>query len=54
VVGPDGEDVIAIRSMCYVPMTYDHRIVDGAQAGRFVSQVRARLEAGAFDSEPTS
>jgi pyruvate dehydrogenase E2 component (dihydrolipoamide acetyltransferase) len=54
VVGPDGEDMIAIRSMCYLPMTYDHRIVDGAQAGRFVSQVRARLEAGAFDSELSS
>ena len=47
----DGEDVIAIRSMCYLPLTYDHRLVDGADAGRFVSAIRARLEEGAFEAE---
>jgi len=47
----DGEDVIAIRSMCYLPLTYDHRLVDGADAGRFVSAIKARLEEGAFEAE---
>jgi pyruvate dehydrogenase E2 component (dihydrolipoamide acetyltransferase) len=47
--GPDGEPVIAIRSVCYLPLTYDHRLVDGADAGRFVSAIRARLEAGEFE-----
>jgi 2-oxoglutarate dehydrogenase E2 component (dihydrolipoamide succinyltransferase) len=51
VAGADGDDVIAIRSVCYLPMTYDHRLVDGADAGRFVSAVKARLEEGAFESE---
>ncbi|WP_214371336.1 2-oxoglutarate dehydrogenase, E2 component, dihydrolipoamide succinyltransferase [Pseudonocardia sp. H11422] len=51
VTGPDGEDTIAIRSMCFLPLTYDHRLVDGADAGRFVSAVKARLEEGAFESE---
>ena len=45
---PEGE-VIAIRSVCYLPLTYDHRLVDGADAGRFVSAVRARLESGEFE-----
>ncbi|GAA0900282.1 hypothetical protein GCM10009559_65970 [Pseudonocardia zijingensis] len=49
VTGPDGDDVIAIRSVCYLPLTYDHRIVDGADAGRFVSAIKARLEEGAFE-----
>ncbi|MFC4942385.1 2-oxo acid dehydrogenase subunit E2 [Pseudonocardia sp. GCM10023141] len=51
ITGPDGEDQIAVRSRCYLPMTYDHRLVDGADAGRFVSAVRARLEEGAFGEE---
>jgi 2-oxoglutarate dehydrogenase E2 component (dihydrolipoamide succinyltransferase) len=51
VAGPDGEDVIAIRSMCFLPLTYDHRLVDGAVAGRFVTAVRERLEEGAFEAE---
>ncbi len=51
VAGPDGEDVIAVRSVCYLPLTYDHRLVDGADAGRFVTAVRARLEEGAFEAE---
>jgi 2-oxoglutarate dehydrogenase E2 component (dihydrolipoamide succinyltransferase) len=51
ITGPDGEDVIAVRSMCYLPMTYDHRLVDGADAGRFISAIRARLEEGAFAAE---
>ncbi|GEL18470.1 2-oxoglutarate dehydrogenase, E2 component, dihydrolipoamide succinyltransferase [Pseudonocardia asaccharolytica] len=51
VPGPDGDDVIAVRSVCFLPLTYDHRLVDGAVAGRFVSTVKARLEEGAFDTE---
>jgi pyruvate dehydrogenase E2 component (dihydrolipoamide acetyltransferase) len=51
VTGPDGDDVIAIRSVCFLPLTYDHRIVDGADAGRFVSAIKARLEEGAFEAD---
>jgi pyruvate dehydrogenase E2 component (dihydrolipoamide acetyltransferase) len=51
VTGPDGQDAIAIRSVCYLPLTYDHRIVDGADAGRFVSAIKARLEEGAFEAD---
>ena len=47
----DGNDTIAIRSMAYLPLTYDHRLVDGADAGRFVTTVKKRLEAGAFEDE---
>jgi pyruvate dehydrogenase E2 component (dihydrolipoamide acetyltransferase) len=47
--GTDGEPVIAIRSVCYLPLTYDHRLVDGADAGRFVSAIRTRLEAGEIE-----
>ena len=43
-----GGDVIAIRSMVYLALTYDHRLVDGADAARFLSAVRARLEEGTF------
>ncbi|GAA1215370.1 2-oxoglutarate dehydrogenase, E2 component, dihydrolipoamide succinyltransferase [Pseudonocardia alaniniphila] len=51
VTGPDGEDSIAVRSVCYLPLTYDHRLVDGADAGRFVSAIKARLEEGAFEAD---
>ncbi|WP_219418688.1 2-oxoglutarate dehydrogenase, E2 component, dihydrolipoamide succinyltransferase [Pseudonocardia nigra] len=51
ITGPDGEDVIAIRSMCFLPLTYDHRLVDGADAGRFLSAIRLRLEEGAFEAD---
>ncbi|MGH1562602.1 2-oxoglutarate dehydrogenase, E2 component, dihydrolipoamide succinyltransferase [Mumia sp. DW29H23] len=47
----DGNDAIAIRSMAYLPMTYDHRLVDGADAGRFLTTVKKRLEEGAFEAE---
>lgn len=45
----DGNDVIAIRHMCYLSLTYDHRIVDGADAGRFLQAMKARLEEGRFE-----
>jgi 2-oxoglutarate dehydrogenase E2 component (dihydrolipoamide succinyltransferase) len=51
VTGPDGEDSIAIRSVCFLPLTYDHRLVDGADAGRFVSAIKERLEEGTFETE---
>ena len=40
-----GADVIAIRPMMNITLTYDHRLVDGAYAGRFLRDLRARLEA---------
>jgi pyruvate dehydrogenase E2 component (dihydrolipoamide acetyltransferase) len=48
VISDGGSDVIAIRSMVYLALTYDHRLVDGADAARFLSAVRARLEEGTF------
>jgi 2-oxoglutarate dehydrogenase E2 component (dihydrolipoamide succinyltransferase) len=50
-VRPDGERVIAIRSMAYLALTYDHRLVDGADAARFLTAIKDRLEAGRFESE---
>jgi 2-oxoglutarate dehydrogenase E2 component (dihydrolipoamide succinyltransferase) len=49
--GPQGEDVLSIKPMCYLPLSYDHRIVDGADAARFLQTVKARIEAGAFEAE---
>lgn len=51
VTGPDGDDTIAIRHMMYLSLTYDHRLVDGADAGRFLQTLRARLEEGAFEAD---
>jgi 2-oxoglutarate dehydrogenase E2 component (dihydrolipoamide succinyltransferase) len=48
---PNLGEVIAIRSMVYLALTYDHRIVDGADAARFLTTVRERLEAGQFEGE---
>ena len=45
VEGPNGEDAIAIRSMMNLTLTYDHRLVDGALAGRFLRDLRERLQA---------
>ncbi|WP_439664278.1 2-oxoglutarate dehydrogenase, E2 component, dihydrolipoamide succinyltransferase [Lentzea sp. HUAS TT2] len=47
----DGGDTIAIRSMMYLALTYDHRLVDGADAGRFLTTVKNRLEEGAFEAD---
>lgn len=44
-------DTIAIRDMMYLNLTYDHRVVDGAEAGRFLSFVKSRLEEGDFGAE---
>jgi 2-oxoglutarate dehydrogenase E2 component (dihydrolipoamide succinyltransferase) len=48
---PELGEVIAVRSMVYLALTYDHRIVDGADAARFLTTVRERLEAGQFHGE---
>jgi pyruvate dehydrogenase E2 component (dihydrolipoamide acetyltransferase) len=47
----DGEEVIAIRSMCYLSLSYDHRLVDGADASRYLTAIKNRIEEGAFESE---
>ena len=51
VKGEDGSDQIAIRQMVYLALTYDHRIVDGADAARFLSSMKLRLEEANFESE---
>lgn len=51
VVTHDGDDSIAIRQMVYLALSYDHRIVDGADAARFLTMVKDRLEAGDFDGD---
>ena len=48
---PDLGEVVAVRSMVYLALTYDHRIVDGADAARFLTTMKARLEEGHFESE---
>jgi pyruvate dehydrogenase E2 component (dihydrolipoamide acetyltransferase) len=47
----DGGEVIAVRSMCYLALSYDHRLVDGADASRYLATIKARIEEGAFESE---
>ena len=49
--GADGADVIAIRSMVYLALSYDHRLIDGADASRFLMDVKQRLEEGAFEAD---
>jgi 2-oxoglutarate dehydrogenase E2 component (dihydrolipoamide succinyltransferase) len=51
VMNVDGADVIAVRSMVYLALSYDHRIIDGADAARFLSAMKARLEDGAFEGD---
>lgn len=51
VTDADGNDAIAIRHMMYLSLTYDHRIVDGADAGRFMTQLKNRLETGEFGGQ---
>ena len=51
VVSVDGADAIAIRQMCYMPFTYDHQVVDGADAGRFTATIKDRLETGNFAAD---
>ncbi|HEX3708179.1 MAG TPA: 2-oxo acid dehydrogenase subunit E2, partial [Mycobacteriales bacterium] len=46
---PTAGEVIAVRYIAYLALTYDHRMVDGADAARFLGTVKARLEAGEFE-----
>ncbi|MGN6017531.1 2-oxoglutarate dehydrogenase, E2 component, dihydrolipoamide succinyltransferase [Corynebacterium striatum] len=51
VVNENGQDAIAIRQMCYLPFTYDHQVVDGADAGRFITTIKDRLETADFAAD---
>ncbi|MFC7430238.1 MULTISPECIES: 2-oxoglutarate dehydrogenase, E2 component, dihydrolipoamide succinyltransferase [unclassified Agrococcus] len=51
VVSVDGQDSIAVRSMVYLALSYDHRIIDGADAARYLTQVKQRLEGGDFEGQ---
>ena len=51
IVTEDGIDSIAIRQMCYLPFTYDHQLIDGADAGRFVTTIKDRIEEGDFEAD---
>jgi len=46
-----GNESIGVRSVCYLPLTYDHRLIDGADAGRFLTTIRHRLEEAAFEAD---
>ncbi|MCF8524984.1 MAG: 2-oxo acid dehydrogenase subunit E2 [Rhodoluna sp.] len=46
----DGQESIAIRSMVYLALSYDHRLIDGADASRFLVDVKARLESANFQA----
>jgi 2-oxoglutarate dehydrogenase E2 component (dihydrolipoamide succinyltransferase) len=48
---PDLGEVVTPRSMTYLSLSYDHRLVDGADAARFLTTIKERLEAGAFERE---
>jgi len=51
VVTVDGKDAISIRSYVYLALSYDHRVIDGADAARFLGAVKARLEEAAFEDQ---
>jgi len=51
VTDADGNDTISIRSMVYLALTYDHRLVDGADAGRFLTTIKNRLQEGNFEGD---
>jgi pyruvate dehydrogenase E2 component (dihydrolipoamide acetyltransferase) len=51
VVDDRGNESIGVRSVCYLPLTYDHRLIDGADAGRFLTTIKHRLEEGAFEAD---
>ena len=51
VTDADGGETIAVRSMMYLALSYDHRIVDGADAARFLGTMKARLEEGNFEAD---
>ena len=49
IVSVDGKDAISVRSYVYLALSYDHRVVDGADAARFLGAVKSRLEAADFE-----
>ena len=51
VISEHGVDAIAVRQIVYLPLTYDHQIVDGADAGRFLTTIRDRLETANFEGD---
>ncbi|MFS0793903.1 2-oxoglutarate dehydrogenase, E2 component, dihydrolipoamide succinyltransferase [Microbacterium sp. 1P10AE] len=51
VVSVDGKDAISVRSYVYLALSYDHRIIDGADAARFLGAVKTRLEAAQFEGD---
>jgi 2-oxoglutarate dehydrogenase E2 component (dihydrolipoamide succinyltransferase) len=51
IVDESGNESIGVRSICYLPLTYDHRLIDGADAGRFLTTIKKRLEEGAFEAD---
>jgi pyruvate dehydrogenase E2 component (dihydrolipoamide acetyltransferase) len=50
ITGADGQESIAIRSMVYLALSYDHRLIDGADASRYLVEVKARLEDANFQA----
>jgi pyruvate dehydrogenase E2 component (dihydrolipoamide acetyltransferase) len=51
IVSVDGKDAISVRSYVYLALSYDHRVIDGADAARFLGAVKTRLEAAAFEGQ---
>jgi pyruvate dehydrogenase E2 component (dihydrolipoamide acetyltransferase) len=51
VVDDTSNESIGVRSVCYLPLTYDHRLIDGADAGRFLTTIKYRLEEAAFEAD---
>ncbi|BBY35237.1 2-oxoglutarate dehydrogenase, E2 component, dihydrolipoamide succinyltransferase [Mycolicibacter minnesotensis] len=51
IIDEAGNESIGVRSVSYLPLTYDHRLIDGADAGRFVTTIKNRLEEGAFEAD---
>jgi 2-oxoglutarate dehydrogenase E2 component (dihydrolipoamide succinyltransferase) len=51
IVDEFGNESIGVRSICYLPLTYDHRLIDGADAGRFLTTIKRRLEEGSFEAD---
>lgn len=47
----NGNDLIAVRSMVYLALSYDHRLIDGADAARFLGAIKHRLEEGSFEGD---
>jgi pyruvate dehydrogenase E2 component (dihydrolipoamide acetyltransferase) len=51
VLDESGNESIGVRSVCYLPLTYDHRLIDGADAGRFLTTIKHRLEEASFEAD---